>query len=482
MWYVATNESKRRMTNIALIVTRKMREDLNSKMMRVPITYTDEITSGDFASRFTSSIPSVSKMISSDYTGFIIHMTMIVSILVMMLITSPILGLIYIALIPLILYIGREITRRSEEDFLQQSQEVIELNSQMSNMLSTHKTIKTECLETKVLSRFAVYNRQYTSAYVSAHTRSGMISTVAGIMINVGYVVAVIAGSMTLYFLDMDIGMFLTFMIYVRVISNPLLQTVKVFDSLREEMVSLKKVLAILNYPEEDIAVPDDGFHITEGVLKIENLTFKYDNGHEVFSNASVEFHPGEFTVVTGHTGCGKTTLANLIMGFYRPESGTITIDGRELSKIPRAELGTNLTAVLQSPWMFNGTIRENIIYNRTDVTEEEMIAITTLTGLDSHVRTFPQGYDTVVSEEIANMPLAQRRMLALSRALVGNPKVLILDEAVAGLDPMTGQSVIDKLKSLKEGHTIIIITHNKALIEQADVVVSIENGTIKRS
>ena len=246
--------------------------------------------------------------------------------------------------------------------------------------------------------------------------------------------------------------------------------------------MSLKKVLAILNYPEEDIAVPDDGFHITEGVLKIENLTFKYDNGHEVFSNASVEFHPGEFTVVTGHTGCGKTTLANLIMGFYRPESGTITIDGRELSKIPRAELGTNLTAVLQSPWMFNGTIRENIIYNRTDVTEEEMIAITTLTGLDSHVRTFPQGYDTVVSEEIANMPLAQRRMLALSRALVGNPKVLILDEAVAGLDPMTGQSVIDKLKSLKEGHTIIIITHNKALIEQADVVVSIENGTIKRS
>ena len=201
-----------------------------------------------------------------------------------------------------------------------------------------------------------------------------------------------------------------------------------------------------------------------------------------MFRNASVEFRPGEFTVVTGPTGCGKTTLANILMGFYRPTSGRITIDGRELSEIPRAELGINLTAVLQNPWMFTGTIRENIVYNRTWITDEEVKEVAELTGLDNYVRLLPQGYDTPVSEEVDSMPLAQRRMLALSRAIIGNPKVLILDEAVAGLDPMKGQSVIDRLMSLKEGHTIIIITHNKALIEQADTVVTIENGAIKRS
>ncbi|MBQ7621605.1 MAG: ABC transporter ATP-binding protein [Candidatus Methanomethylophilaceae archaeon] len=482
MWYVATNESKRRMTLIALAMTRRMREELNSKMMRVSITFTDEISSGDVATRFTSFIPSVSKLIASDYTGFIIHVTMIFSILVMMLITSPLLGLLYIALIPGMLYVAREITRRSEADFKKQNQNVMALNSQMSNMLSNHRTIKAEVLEEKALDLFMIKNRAYTAAYEGVHIRSGMISTIAGVVINIGYLLTVLVGSYALYAFDLDVGMFLTFMIYVRVLTNPLMRTVTVYNSVSEEMVSLEKVLSILSAPEDDSNVPDDGFHITEGVVRIEDLTFAYDNGHEVFRNASVEFRPGEFTVVTGPTGCGKTTLANILMGFYRPTSGRITIDGRELSEIPRAELGINLTAVLQNPWMFTGTIRENIVYNRTWITDEEVKEVAELTGLDNYVRLLPQGYDTPVSEEVDSMPLAQRRMLALSRAIIGNPKVLILDEAVAGLDPMKGQSVIDRLMSLKEGHTIIIITHNKALIEQADTVVTIENGAIKRS
>ena len=482
LWYVAINESKRRMTIIALDLTRRMREELNSKMMRVPITFTDEISSGDVSTRFTSFIPSISKMISSDYTGFIIHVTMIFSILVMMLITSPLLGLLYVVLIPVMLYTGAAITRRSERDFREQSQKVMELNSQMSNMLSNHKTIKVETLEDEASAHFEECNRDYTAAYVSAHTRSGMISTIAGIVVNVGYLLAVLVGSFALAVLGLDEGMFLTFMIYVRVLTNPLLRTVRIFDSIREEMVSLRRVFSILNSPEDDGNVPEDGFHITEGVVRIEGLTFGYGNGREVFRDASAEFRPGEFTAVTGPTGCGKTTLANILMGFYRPTSGRITIDGRELSEIPRAELGVNLTAVLQNPWMFTGTIRENIVYNRTWITDEDMMAVARLTGLDSYVRLLPLGYDTPVSEEVDSMPLAQRRMVALSRAIVGNPKVLILDEAVAGLDPMKGQSIIDKLKSMKEGHTIIIITHNKALIEQADAVVTIDNGTINRS
>jgi ABC-type multidrug transport system fused ATPase/permease subunit len=273
--------------------------------------------------------------------------------------------------------------------------------------------------------------------------------------------------------------MFLTFMIYVRVMSTPMLLTVTLFDSIREETVSLNRIMDVLNAPEEEGEDTGGDFRITDGVIKVEDVSFSYNGERKVLKGVSVEFVPGKVYAVTGSTGSGKTTLANLLMGFYRPDSGSITIDGRDIKKISREELGTNLTAVLQNPWMFSGTIRENIIYNRPDLGEEDLKEVASLTGLDSYVNELPDGYDTAIGEESTYIPLPQRRLLALSRALIGDPKILILDEAVAGLDPIRGQSILDRLLASKSGRTIIIISHNQALIEQLDEVVHLEEGTV---
>ena len=238
--------------------------------------------------------------------------------------------------------------------------------------------------------------------------------------------------------------------------------------------------MEVLNAPEEEGEGTDEAFKITNGIIRVEDVSFSYNGERKVLKGVSAEFTPGKVYAVTGPTGSGKTTLANLLMGFYRPDSGSITIDGRDITKISRKELGTNLTAVLQNPWMFSGTIRENIIYNRPYLREEDLKEVASLTGLDSYVNELPDGYDTVIGEESTYIPLPQRRLLALSRALIGDPKILILDEAVAGLDPMRGQGILDKLLASKSGRTTIIISHNQALIEQVDEVVHFEDGAVK--
>jgi len=479
LWYVASSESKNRMARMSLELTRRIREDLNRKMMRISVAQIDRMPAGDLSSRFTNDVPAVSKLISSDYTGFIAHLTMIVSILVMMLVSTPLLGIFYIILIPVVLLIGRRITKRSEKDYAEMSLKMAELNSQMSDIITTHKTIKTENLESKVMEDFNATNEEFTSAYVSKHIRSGMLSPMVNIMVNAGYLITVLIGVLLLYYHDMPVGMFMTFMIYVRVLSTPLLLTVTVFDNIRVESIALNRVIELLNLPEEEVDVPDDDFTIKDGIIKVQDVSFSYEDGHEILHNVSAEFRPGEVTVLTGPTGSGKTTLANILMGFYRPDSGTITIDGKEVPQIPRSELGRNLTAVLQNPWMFSGTIRENIIYNRPELTDADVLATSQLTGLHEYVSMLPDGYDTYIGEDISEMPLAQRKMLGMARALIGDPKILVLDEAVAGLDPITGQLILDRLKSHKEGRTVIIISHNQALIDQADAVVYLEDGKV---
>ena len=479
LWYVASSESKNRMARMSLELTRRIREDLNRKMMRISVAQIDRMPAGDLSSRFTNDVPAVSKLISSDYTGFIAHLTMIVSIMVMMLVSTPLLGIFYIILIPVVLLIGRRITKRSEKDYAEMSLKMAELNSQMSDIITTHKTIKTENLESKVMEDFNATNEEFTSAYVSKHIRSGMLSPMVNIMVNAGYLITVLIGVLLLYYHDMPVGMFMTFMIYVRVLSTPLLLTVTVFDNIRVESIALNRVIELLNLPEEEVDVPDDDFTIKDGIIKVQDVSFSYEDGHEILHNVTAEFRPGEVTVLTGPTGSGKTTLANILMGFYRPDSGTITIDGKEVPQIPRSELGRNLTAVLQNPWMFSGTIRENIIYNRPELTDADVLATSQLTGLHEYVSMLPDGYDTYIGEDISEMPLAQRKMLGMARALIGDPKILVLDEAVAGLDPITGQLILDRLKSHKEGRTVIIISHNQALIDQADAVVYLEDGKV---
>ncbi len=479
LWYTMTCHSKKVMSKLSLGTTRRMREEMNSKMMSVPISYIDGMPAGDLSSRFTSDMPAVSKLISTDYVGFVVHLTMIIGIVIMMFITCPILAAIYAVLMPITIFIAMSMVHGSEEDYSRQKTVVAELNTQMSDLLASHRTIKSENMEEGVMKRFGQSNREFAAAFVRSHTRSGMISPLIGIMYNAGYLVSVVSGVLMIYSGMLQVGMFLTFMIYVRLVNTPLLMTVTVFDGMREEIISLERVLEVLESPDEERPSDDKGFTIGEGRVEFKDVSFSYVEGKEVIHSVSFEIKPGRITALVGATASGKTTLANLMMGFYNSYSGSIEVDGREIRTIPRQYLSHRMVAVLQNPWTFDGTIRENVMYNTGEVSEETFLEVCRLTGLDEYVGRLTDGYETRIGQDVNNLPLAQRRMLAISRAIMNDPKILILDEAVAGLDPITGQAIFNRLKERVEDCTVLIISHNRALIDQADEIIGVDDGRI---
>lgn len=479
LWYISTAHATSKMSKLSLTFARNLRERINDKLMRVPISYIDTLPPGDLSSRFTSDMPKVSKLISTDYTGFIVHITMILAIAVMMLVTSPVLAAFYLLLTPVVFFASKRLTKQSMEDYEEQRKRVAEINSKMSDIIAAHRTIKVENLQEQVLAEFEESNRGFSNAFISSNTRSSYISPIVSMMVNSGYLTTVIIGAVLLYYGSLDIGMFLTFMIYVRVVNTPLLMTVTIYDSVKDEMISVRRIIEILDAPEEEKPEPSSGYGIEHGEVEFDDVCFSYVEGKPILRNLSFTVHPGKFTVIAGPTASGKSTTANILMGLYKPDSGHVRIDGVDIGRIRGETTGRDICYVMQYPWIIEGSIRENIIYNRPDLTEEEMIKVAEKTGLNIYVGTLPNGYDTIVGEDVHRIPLAQRRMLSMSRALISNPKILVLDETVAGLDPITGQSIIDQIQDLKKDRTIIMISHNQAVINQADEVIYLSNGSV---
>jgi len=473
MWYVMSSHYSRIMTMMSLETSRDIRSGLNRKMMKVSIPHIDNMPAGDYSTRFTVDLPAVFKLTSKDYTGFIAHLVMLIGIIVMMFISSPILALVYVLIMPISIYISARLTKQSEADFVSQKLMVSRLNSQMSDIITTHSTIKSENMEDEVLTDFKSFNNEYKEAFIKSNTRAGMISPVVDIMVNIGYLMTVIVGAILILNDMLQIGMFLTFMIYVRLLNNPLNMTVTKYNELRDEVISLHRIVDILKMEEEQDEAEGSTVGIGDGTIRFEDVGFSYVKGVETLHGLSFTIEPNVITVLTGPTGCGKTTVANLIMKFYSPDKGRITIGGADLNTISDDTLSRNVAMILQEPWVFDGTIRENIIYN-SDVSEDDLMKVCHLTGLDSYVSLLPNGYDTVIGQNINSMPLAQRRMIAIARALIRDPKILIMDEAVAGLDPITGFTIFQKLDEMKEGRTIVIISHNKALIDSVDRVIDL--------
>lgn len=477
MWYVASSESKRRMARISLVTARRVREDMDTKMMKVSMDYVNRTHSGDIISRFTNDLPMVAQLISTDYVGFFIHAVMIISIVFMMWFTSPQLALIYTLLMPLTILIAARLTRDAERHFEEQKKKTSEFTSMMSDLVSVHRTIKIEGLEDDTIEDFGRVNREFTEAYISSQKRSEMISPIANIASYAGYMIAVVFGVILIIDESLTIGMFMAFMIYVRVLSTPLNMATSSYDKLRNEIISLNRVFELLDAPEDDRQGSEEAD--LEGAVEFDNISYTYEDGTEALDSVSFKAETGKITALVGSTGSGKTTAAHLLMGLYRPNTGRILVGGKDLSVMSYRSISRGMACVLQNPWVFDGTLKENIIYNRDWITDERMREISAITGLDSYVSKLPDGYDSMIGEDMKRVPLAQRRMISITRAIIGDPKVLILDEAVAGLDPITAQRIFDMLRSICRDRTIILITHNPVMIEQADAVVRLEKGRV---
>ena len=477
-WYITTALVQRETTLMSLAVTRKMREDLNDKLMRIPMSRIDGIRAGIMPVKASVDLPAIGNLISRDLVVFFSGNIMIVMVVVAMILVSFPLAMVYAVTIPLTLLASRKLTALSENDFIQRKEAVDAMGAGMSDLIANHRTIKTNNMEGVVMSRFEFYNRKFRDVSVSSETRSGLIAPLANVAANFGYVVTVVAGAAMMYENTLDIGMFLAFMVYVRLVNKPLTESTVSFDTIRSETVSLKRVLDILGSAEEEEPEAEEGLDVV-GRVEFDDVHFSYVDSEEVIHGVDFVVEPGTVTVITGPTGSGKTTVLNLLLRFYQPDSGRVLIDGTDLNAISRKDLGRVIAAVTQDPWVFDGTIRENIAYNREWVTQDDLDRALAITGFAGYVASLPEGLDTMIGNDIHVLPLAQRRMLAMARAVLADPKILILDEAFSGLDPLTESAVFDGLKRMMHGRTVIIVSHERTLVENADQVVRMESGTV---
>ncbi len=471
VWAAASSFAARRSTAFSLSITRRLRRDLNMKLMKVPVSQLDSISDGDFIPMVSTWIPAIGRMLSVDYAGFFAFGTMIVIISVMMLITSPLLFLTYLIILPVSALASRQITRMSAKDFRLQLDLMEGLNTKMGDIVSGHRTMKTERLEESVVEDFEKANAEFTEAFVRSRTRSGAIGPLTWVVANLGYVFTVLNGAVMMEKGALDPGMFLSFMVYVRMITKPLLGMSSMYDSLRSDVDSMKRILNFLN-SEETPFRKDFPIEGVRGRLEFRDVTFGYEEGKPVIRSLSFVAEPGTVTAVAGRTGSGKSTMTSLMVGFYRPWSGQVLLDGCDVCKMSAGMVSSRVAIVLQDPWIFEGTIRENVVYNREGITRERLNEVASVTGLAALVEGLPSGYETRIGNDVMRIPLAHRRIISLTRALLGDPEIVILDEAFAGMDPGTGSKALHGLKEVMAGRTVIMTAHNPAVIESADAVV----------
>ena len=351
----------------------------------------------------------------------------------------------------------------------------------MSEIVSNHREIKTHNLEGIVAERFEASNRRFTEAMVRSETRSGFIQPLVTITSNLGYVMTSVLGAIMMFQGTLTLGAFLAFMVYVRLLGNPVTLTTTALSSIRSEVISLDRLMEVMRSPSAEdgcapmCSVPEEG-------VSFENVSFSYRDSDEILHGVSFEVRPGETVALTGPTGSGKSTIVSLLLRFYRPTSGTVRIDGEDIGDVPRSDLSRVIGAVMQEPWVFDGTIRENVVYNREWATDEDVEKAMGITGLAGFVRTLPQGLDTKVGNDIHVLPLAQKRMIAMTRAILGNPRILVLDEALEGLDPVTRLAVFDGLKKMMDDRTVIIVGHDRMLVDQADRKLTVLDGKVTES
>ena len=470
IWATASAFSARKATLFSLSITRRLRRDLNLKMMRVPVSRLDTMSDGEFTPMISTWIPSIGRMLSTDYIGFFAWGTMIAIVGVMMLVTSPLLFLTYLIVLPVSALASKRITRMSTKDFRLQLDLMEGLNTKMSDIVSGHRTMKTERLEESVVKDFEDANAEFTKAFIRSRTRSGAIGPLTWMMVNLGYVFTVLNGTVMMARGTLDPGMFLSFMVYVRMINKPMLGLSAMYDSLRTDVDSMKRILDFLGSEE---APSHEDFQVEggRGRLEFRDVTFGYTEGKPVIRSLSFNAEPGSVTAIAGRTGSGKSTLTSLIMGFYHPWSGKVLIDGCDVGEMSAGMISSRVAIVLQDPWIFEGTVRENVVYNR-EISQERLDEVASMTGLSSFIESLPDGYDTRVGNDVMRISLAHRRMISLTRALLGDPEIVILDEAFAGMDPGTGSKALGGLRKAMAGRTVIMTAHDKAVIDSADAVV----------
>lgn len=468
---------------IATVVQRTMqrlRSDVEEKLHRLPLSYVDAQPRGDMLSRVTNDIDNVAQSLQQTMSQMLSSALQIVGVLAMMFWISWPLAIIAALIIPVSMVIVRTVAKRSKVRFLAQWKHTGNLNAQVEEVFTGHSLVRVFGRTAESRRVFAEENEKLFGSSFGAQFFSGSIQPLMMFVGNLNFVVIAVVGGLRVTSGAMSIGDIQAFIQYSRQFTMPLTQLASMANVFQSGVASIERVFELLDAPEE---IPDehsgDLGRSVAGRVEFDDVSFSYDPDEPLIEGLSLMAEPGQTIAIVGPTGAGKTTLVNLIMRFYELNSGTIRIDGVDISTMPRAELRSNIGMVLQDTWMFTGTIWENIAYGNLEATDDDVVAAARATYVDRYVRSLPDGYDTIVDDEGGSVSAGEKQLLTIARAFLSDPAILILDEATSSVDTRTEVLIQEAMAALRTNRTSFVIAHRLSTIRDADTILVMESGRI---
>ena len=495
------------MVHVAQHTVAALRQDLFNRLQQLPVSYYDRHQSGDLMSRFTNDIDTVSEMLNSSFASIISNVLTFVGTVVMMIVLNPWLTLITFLFLGLMGLVVKVIGGRSRANFQRQQAALGALNGYIEEMIEGQKVIKVFNHEGRAVERFTALNGDYRDAATAAQAYAGMMMPAMGNLSKINYAVTCCVGGLLAIGGVFDIGSLGAYLLYVKQVSQPVGQISQQINTLLAAAAGAERIFAVMDeQPETDegktviVRVEKNGDTLTEtkrrtghwawkkpdgtlvelrGDVRFDHVTFSYDGEKTVLNDVSLFAEPGQKIAFVGSTGAGKTTITNLINRFYDVQQGIITYDGIDVKDIAKDSLRRSLGIVLQDTHLFTGTVADNIRYGKLDATDEEVRAAAKLANADSFIRHLPQGYDTVITGDGGSLSQGERQLLAIARAAVSDPPVLILDEATSSIDTRTETLIERGMDSLMEGRTVFVIAHRLSTVRNSQAILVLEQGRI---
>ena len=468
------------MTGISQKTTNRLRKDITEKVNRMPMDYFDTKPVGEVLSRVTNDVDTLGQSLNQSATQLITSVTTLIGVLVMMLSISPLMTVVALLILPISVGLISFVMKHSQKYFSGQQEYLGNVNGQVEEVYSGHNVIKAFNKEDDVIREFDRTNdKLYESAWKSQFF-SGMMMPVMQFVGNLGYVGVAILGGFLAIKKTIEVGDIQSFIQYVRNFTQPIQQVAQVTNMLQLAAASSERVFEFLEEKEEDQTVEHpvsvEGLH---GNVQFENVHFGYNPEKIIINDFSANVKEGQKIAIVGPTGAGKTTMIKLLMRFYDVNSGSIKIDGHDVRDFNRSELREMFGMVLQDTWLFHGTIMDNIRYGKLDATEEEVIQAAKAAHVHRFVQTLPGGYQMEINEEATNISQGQKQLLTIARAILADPKILILDEATSSVDTRTEVRIQKAMDNLMKGRTSFVIAHRLSTIRDADLILVMKDGDI---
>lgn len=468
------------MSGISQKVSYNLRKEISQKINRMPLKYFDTRTHGEVLSRVTNDVDTVSQNLNQSMTQVITSITTVIGVFVMMLSISIPMTLVAIIILPISMFAISFIVKRSQKYFKSQQEYLGHVNGEVEEVYSGHNIVKVFNGEEDAIREFSdLNNTLYKSAWKSQFL-SGMMMPIMTFIGNLGYVLVSIMGGWLAIKGSINVGEIQSFIQYVRSFSQPIAQSAQVANLMQSTAAAAERVFEFLDEEEEDQIVPNPvSINNLEGSVTFKNVKFGYNDDKIIINDFTAKVKPGQKVAIVGPTGAGKTTIIKLLMRFYDVNSGEILVDGHNIKDFNRTELREMFGMVLQDTWLFNGSIMENIRYGRLNATDLEVVEAAKSAHVDHFVKTLPGGYNMDLNEEASNVSQGQKQLLTIARAILADPKILILDEATSSVDTRTEILIQKAMDNLMEGRTSFVIAHRLSTIRNADLILVMNNGDI---